>query len=183
MIDFIVAVVLLLALAWVLGFGFGAAEHSGTKYRSLPLVDAINSAANDPWGTGDGGGLWFTLMLVWTLVPSAIHFLFLLASPLALFQAGKQKRIRLHARLIPFSWNQMGLDERDTLANQISRELVQRNALIWGPAAGLFCLLLGGLALTMIALVQEPLFSAVVAGFAQSGVDLAAFLFTGTPTP
>ena len=85
--------------------------------------------------------------------------------------------MRLHAQLVPLSWDQMSPDERDTLANQISRELVQRNALIWGPAAGLFCFLLGGLILAMIALVDQPWFAAVVAWFAEGGVNLAAFFF------
>ena len=189
-IDLAAAIGLLLVLALVLGFGFGAAEHgeiAEPQARGLPLSETIQAAAQHPWDIGNQlsaddpdykpGGLWFTLMLVSTLIPTAIHFLFLLASPLALVQAGKQNRMRLHAQLVPLSWDQMSPDERDTLANQISRELVQRNALIWGPAAGLFCFLLGGLILAMIALVDQPWFAAVVAWFAEGGVNLAAFFF------
>ncbi len=147
-IDLAAAIGLLLVLAMVLGFGFGAAERgqiSGTEIRRLPFAQAITAAAKDPWGIGAGGGLWFTLMLISTLVPTAIHFLFLLASPLALIQAGKQKRAGLGVQLVPLSWDKLSTAERDALANLVSRELVQREQDgIWVLAAVLFALLITG---------------------------------------
>jgi hypothetical protein len=182
-IELAVAIGLLLTLAFILGLSFGAAGHGeigGTQARGLRLAQTIADTAKNPWSIGEGGGLWFTLMLVSTLIPTAIHFLFLLASPLALIQAGKQKREGLRVQLVPLSWDVMSADERSTLASQISRELVQRNLRIWVPAAMLFVLLIGGAVAAFAALVQEPWFAAVVAWFAQAGVNVAAwFLGSG----
>jgi len=176
--DLGLAVLLLLGLAFVLGLGFGIAEHGeigAAASRDLGLVATVRQAVADPWGVE--GGLWFSLMLVSTLLPTALHLLFLMASPVAAIQAGKQRRMGLRVRLLPLSWDAMKQEERQELATQISREVVQRNALIWGPAAALLVLVVGALAAGFGAVFQLSWFAETVGSFACWGVDAADLAF------
>ena len=177
--DLAVALVLLLALASLLGLGFGLAEHGQIDASAEPdlgLPATILNAVRHPWEVT--GGLWFSLMLASTLLPTTIHLLFLVASPLALVQAGKQRRAGLRERLLPLSWDALDVEARQGLATELSAELVQRNALVWVPAAGLLVLVVGLLAMGVGALFGLAWFAESVGSFACWGVDVADWLFS-----
>jgi hypothetical protein len=182
--DLGVAVVLLLALAFVLGLGFGVAEHGrivgDAAWRDLGLALTVQHAVRDPWGVQ--GGLWFSLMLVSTLVPTALHMLFLVASPVAAVQVGKStaERRRLRAGLHPQIWQIQTEAERTELATQISRELVQRHIWVWAPAAALLVFVAGLLIAGIGAVFQLAWFAETVGSFACRGVDVADLAFDHT---
>ena len=173
------AALLLLALAFVLGLGFGMAEHGevgAAGSRDLALVATVQQAVAAPWSVD--GGLWFSLMLVSTLVPTALHMLFLVASPVAAIRMGKatQERRRLSAGLHPHFWRTCSEEGRQQLATQISRELVQRQVWVWAPAAALLVFVAGLLAAGVGAVVQLSWFAETVGSFTCWGVDAADLL-------
>ena len=83
-LDLILAVALLAAMAFFLAFGFEAYNRIAIAQRGedLPvfaLGPFLAAAADHPWTDG----LWLTVMLISTLVPTALHVVALLASPIA----------------------------------------------------------------------------------------------------
>lgn len=87
--DLVAAIGFLAVLAFALGFGFGGLTN--TSFLSEEDIRRfVEAAVTDPWKPGKG--LWYSAMLVSTLFPTAVHFLFLLASPIAIVAAGKRKR-------------------------------------------------------------------------------------------
>jgi hypothetical protein len=118
------------------------------------LALTVQHAVRDPWGVQ--GGLWFSLMLVSTLVPTALHMLFLVASPVAAVQVGKStaERRRLRAGLHPQIWQ------------------IQTEALLVFVAG----LLIAGIG----AVFQLAWFAETVGSFACRGVDVADLAFDHT---
>jgi hypothetical protein len=98
--DLIAAVLLLLAMAYLLAFGFAAYDQVaiGLSYDGVGAFDLdfyIERAAAAP----STDGLWLTIMLISTLVPTFLHMVMLLASPMALVALATEKRLALAADL------------------------------------------------------------------------------------
>ncbi len=93
-LDLVLAVALLAAMAFFLAFGFEAYNRIAIIQRGqdLPVFDLgpfLANAADHPWTDG----LWLTVMLISTLVPTALHVVALLASPIALVTLPTEKRL------------------------------------------------------------------------------------------
>lgn len=98
--DLVAAVVLLAAMAYLLAVGFAgynqvAIALSDEGRGAFGLERFIERAAAAPWTDG----LWLTVMLVSTLVPTFLHLIMLLASPIALVALPTEKRLALAADL------------------------------------------------------------------------------------
>jgi hypothetical protein len=92
--DLASSVALLLLMAFALGLGFQAYNDLAVLWNEKPpfdLATIIDSTANDPWGEG----FWFTLMLLTTLLPTFVHGIMLLGSPLGVLLIPDRKRLAL----------------------------------------------------------------------------------------
>ena len=67
--DLICAIILLFMTVWILAFGFEASAV--LLGQSLELEHYIDTAVVEPWT----GGLWATVMVLSTLLPTATHFI------------------------------------------------------------------------------------------------------------
>jgi hypothetical protein len=142
-LDLILAVALLAAMAFFLAFGFEAYNRMAIAQRGedLPvfaLEPFLANAADHPWTEG----LWLTVMLISTLVPTALHMVALLASPLALVTLPTEKRLKLAAEIESYHLDperQASIQRR--AGRYVARE--RHGALVL--AAGLSVLLIAGL--------------------------------------
>lgn len=174
-VDLVLAVLLLAAMAFLLAFGFEGynqlAEAQGKA--AFGLLPYLQVAADHPWTDG----LWLTVMLLSTLFPTALHIVALLASPIALITLPTAKRLALagdldHYRAQPN--RQAGIQRR--AGQWVARERHGALAL----AAGLFVLLVGGL----LALINAGLgmldpgqsVAHLVLWVAGRGIDLARWV-------
>ena len=173
--DFVLALALLLALAWLLGFFFEAYGLSGW----MPGI----AAQDHSWARGwlvpaiqvpFGAGLWITLMLASTLVPTAIHLAFMSFSGLAIVTLPDEPRQALLARLE--GWSYASEDERKTTVPKVASYFARDRIFLW--AAAIFCsgAVLGLLGVAVALLLRGTgigSFSALVLWAANLGIATA----------
>ena len=173
-IDLGAAVVLFLGLSFCFGWSFGLVEYRGFGSewgRNLEIGQTITDAVSGPWNASHG--LWFTVMLLSTLVPTLFHFLFVLASPMVLVGIRRTKRHELAAKLGIISWESMEQFERHQVAIEVLREIVRYSRLIWVPAVGVFGLLSAGTVVLVDTIIGMPDAAEWVGRFAKVGMRLA----------
>ncbi|MEZ5936082.1 MAG: hypothetical protein R3F54_30105 [Alphaproteobacteria bacterium] len=173
--DLLAALILLASMAFALSFGveaynqgLGAPDQTGLP--SFDLRPYIEQAAAAPFSDG----LWLSTMLLSTLVPTALHLVLLLASPLILLFVPTEQRIALA--------NELG--SYDRLPKQQQEAIRQRAALYVArerPRAIIAAAALFGLLLTLLsalgALVYQGDFASVIQQIAFLGIALAQWLF------
>jgi hypothetical protein len=142
-LDLILSVALLAAMAFFLAFGFEAYNRLAVAQRGedLPvffLGPFLANAANHPWTEG----LWLTVMLLSTLVPTALHMVALLASPLALVTLPTEKRLQLAFELDTYGQQP---ERQGSIQRRAGRYVARERHGALVLAAGLFVLLLAGL--------------------------------------
>ena len=132
-IDLVLALLMLGTFAFFLAFAFEsynqlASALGPAAYQLVPFIDA---AALAPWGQG----LWLTVMLLSTLVPTALHGVMLLASPLALLFLATPQRAGLADALDGFE----EADETEQLRIlRLTGRYLHRRQLAWVGGAVLF---------------------------------------------
>ena len=128
-IDFIAAVVFLVVLAFALGHGFGYLEDMFSRL-DYDFAGLVEKAVDDPWAAG--AGLWFSVMLVSTLLPTAFHFLLLLASPVTMVAVRKRRRLEIATRLR--EWSSLTEHERRSVAVAAVEARYQHLTPVFGAA-------------------------------------------------
>jgi hypothetical protein len=96
LVDLMAAIVLLAAMAYMLAVGFAGYNQvvialSEGGRAAFELEPFIERAAAAPWTDG----LWLTIMLISTLVPTFLHLVMLLASPIAWAAVPTETRLAL----------------------------------------------------------------------------------------
>ena len=109
--DIAFAVTCLVALAFSLGLAMEVARLQAGW--SASVVGPIGQAAADPFGQG----LWFTLMLFSTTVPTLLHFALLLSAPLVFAGPPPEKRNRWLAIL-----RQRDFDENNAAHQRVASQ-------------------------------------------------------------
>ena len=141
-LDLILAVALLAAMAFFLAFGFEAYNRIAIIQRGqdLPVFDLgplLANAADHPWTDG----LWLTIMLISTLLPTGLHVVALLASPIALVTLPTEKRLLLADELE--SYDQQP-ERQASIQRRAGRYVARERHAALALAAGLFILLTAG---------------------------------------
>ena len=177
-LDLVLAIFSLVLLAWLLAFAFelygqlcgavaGGSDH-GSYVR--PMID---DAMNGPWQNG----FWIWLMLLSTLVPTAIHMTFLLFAPLTVVALSDTKRRELILRLEDF--DQAERSEQTTTVRKVASYFARERHLVW--SAAIASIIVGPLGLfTVIVQMTEWQASSNLINFlhtiALNGIDVAHFL-------
>ncbi|MDE0221276.1 MAG: hypothetical protein OXJ90_18555 [Spirochaetaceae bacterium] len=137
-IDFACAIAFLGLLAFAFGLGFGYIENAFTMDDEVVEI-LVRSAVDHPWRPG--WGLWYSVMLMSTLVPTAVHGLFLFASPLSMVTARRRKRRLIAGDLR--RWSSLDTPNRKRVAADASEFRYQSMApLIFAAAVPLFVIAL-----------------------------------------
>ncbi len=142
LLDLGLAAALLAAMAFFLAFGFEAYNRIAIAQRGedLPVFDLgpfLANAADHPWTDG----LWLTVMLISTLVPTALHMVALLASPIALVTLPTEKRLALAGELETYDEQP---ERQASIQRRTGRYVARERHAALAVAAGLFILLTAG---------------------------------------
>ncbi len=177
-LDLLLAVALLDAMAFFLAFGFEAYNRIAILQRGqdLPVFDLgpfLTSAADHPWTDG----LWLTVMLVSTLLPTALHVVALLASPIALVTLPTQERLALAGELETYNEQP---ERQASIQRRAGRYVARERHLAFALAAGLFILLTAGvfelINLLLGELGEGQTIARLVLGVANWGIAAAQML-------
>ena len=133
--DFVMALMTLASVVFLLGFAYELVDQisPGTVSRiNFQPEIWIDTLVSGPLGSG----LWFTMMLVSTLVPTAAHLLFLILSPLVMFSRDDENRHRLSSLLIPGTYNSLGDEQKFDLTREAAewRDKQHRRPVLWAIA-------------------------------------------------
>jgi hypothetical protein len=142
-LDLVLAVALLAAMAFFLAFGFEsynriAMLQQGAEHPAFVLAPFLANAADHPWS----GGLWLTVTLLSTLLPTALHMVALLASPIALVTLPSEKRLALATDLEGYDRQP---ERHASIQRRAGRYVARERHAALALAAGLFILLTAGL--------------------------------------
>ena len=174
-VDVFIAVGLLACLA--LALPFVMQTISLARDFDYDVAGEIARAAQDPGGQG----IWLTIMLFTTLIPTFLHLCMVAASPLSVCFLGEEKRQDWAAKLDRFhdeDYLRDNLPERDETASAVARWLTWGHDLRWAAAA-----LAVALFIALIGFVFSQLHAGgladLIAGAGYLGVDGANALFGG----
>ena len=164
-------------LAILLAFAFESVDLLAA-FKDIDVSQTIADAAGKPFTDG----LWLTAMLFSTLMPTAVHLLFLVASPFALFSRGRDDRETWARALQPAMFATLNDEQKYTLTTEVAEWQAKRHPARWAFASmltlGLFAL--AGWLIHLIATLatgQDRGFADLVAWIAGFGVWLARLLF------
>ena len=180
--DFVMALSLLGLVAFLLGFTYELVDFisPGTVFRMYFQPNLrIDSLVHAPLESG----LWFTVMLLSTLVPTGAHLLFLLFSPLLLFLRDAERRRRWCALLEPSTYCSLSDEEKFDLTREVAewRDRRHRRPALWVVSAILvlsfFELFLIGADTAIEIIIDEDTGLAKIIGqMASLGVELAKLI-------
>lgn len=166
-VDLVVATLMLLGMALTLAFGFEVYNQLAA-WQGKPVFDVarhIAEAAAAPFTEG----AWLSLMLLTTLVPTLLHLVVVLMSPLGvLFISDRRERWAVNLE----NWDALDEATRSRTRRGVANWLARGRFGLWVLALVLATLLFGGL-LAAFRLVHQGGFADLVAEAALTGVHLA----------
>ncbi|MGF1562601.1 MAG: hypothetical protein ACFB3T_10535, partial [Geminicoccaceae bacterium] len=128
--DLILAVLSMIALAWTLAFLFelyaqyglaGALPEDSESFVRPMLQDAVLIPGPN--------AIWIVLMLLSTLVPTAIHMAFLLFAPLAVLSLPGRRRADLIARLE--AYDAASDEDKTTTVRKVASYFARERLFVW----------------------------------------------------
>lgn len=175
--DFGLALGFFALLAILLAFAFESVDLLAA-FKDIDVTQTIADAAENPFTDG----LWLTAMLLSTLLPTAFHLLFLVASPLALLSRDREDREAWARDLQPAMFATLNDEQKFTLTTEVAEWQSKRHPARWAFAGmltlGLFAL--AGWLIHLIATLatgEDRGFADLVAWVAGGGVWFARLLF------
>ncbi len=166
-VDLVVATAMLLGMALSLAFGFELYNQFAALQDSpaFDLAKHIAEAAAAPFTKG----AWLSLMLLTTLVPTLLHLVVVLMSPLGvLFLSDRRERWAANLE----NWDALDETTRSRTRREVANWLARGRFGLWVLALVLATVLFGGL-LAAFRLVYQGGFADLVAEAALTGVHLA----------